>query len=146
MNYYRELQQLAKTLRNQGLISKSFKLNQKANILEAEIERVAGQIKAVTTTTTAPQHQEITQEQKEFNTNLIKVYLEEKKYQETKNGVVVITTSRIQELLREEGISAQTFNNLFSTTHGVFKARENGKETIQLELERLEDGTYILVA
>ena len=134
---YRQLQQLAKTLRNQGLIAKNFKLNQKADILKAAIERV-------TATTQAPQNQEMTQD--EFNTNLIQVYLKEKRYQETENGLVAITTSRIEELLREKGISTQTFNNLFHTAHGVFKARENGKELIQLELERLEDGTYILVA
>ena len=142
---YRQLQQLAKTLRNQGLIAKSFRLNQKANILKAEIERVAGQIEAATTTTTEPQNQEITQEQKDFNTNLIQVYLGEKKYQELENGVVVITTSRIEELLGEKGIDAETFEKLFSTTHGVFKSKENGKELIQLVLEQLEDGTYQLV-
>lgn len=130
---YRQLQALAKTLRNQGLIAKNFKLNQKATILKAEIERV-----------TATQNQEMTQD--EFNTNLIEVYLEERRYQETENGLIAITTSRIEELLKEKEISAQTFNSLFHTTHGVFKARENGRELIQLELERLEDGTYILVA
>ena len=136
MNYYRNLQKLASTLRAQGLIAKSFKLNQKADILKAEIERV-------TAPTQAPQNQEISQD--EFNTSLIQVYLEEKKYQELENGVVVITKSRIEELLREKGISTETFNNLFSTTHGVFKSKENGKELIQLVLEQLEDGTYQLV-
>ena len=38
---YKQLQALAKILRNQGLISKKFKLTQKANVLKAEIERVA---------------------------------------------------------------------------------------------------------
>ena len=142
---YKQLQALAKTLRNKGLIAKNFKLTQKANILKAEIERVTGQIKAATTTTTEPQNQEITQEQKDFNTNLIQVYLGEKKYQELENGVVVITTSRIEELLGEKGIDAETFEKLFSTTHGVFKSKENGKELIQLVLEQLEDGTYQLV-
>ena len=136
MNYYRNLQKLASTLRAQGLIAKSFKLNQKADILKAEIERV-------TAPTQAPQNQEISQD--EFNTSLIQVYLEEKKYQELENGVVVITKSRIEELLGEKGISTETFNNLFSTTHGVFKSKENGKELIQLVLEQLEDGTYQLV-
>ena len=126
---YRQLQQLAKTLRNQGLIAKNFKLNQKANILKAEIDRVTGQIATT---------------QEEFNTNLIEVYLEERKRQE-KEGVVAITTSRIEELLREKGISTQTFDNLFPKAHGVFKVKENGKELIQLELEKLEDGTYQLV-
>ena len=129
---YKQLQQLAKTLRAQGLIAKEFKLNQKATILEAEIKRVTGQIAGTTT-------------QEDFNTKLIEVYLEEKRYQETENGVVAITTSRIEELLREKGISAQTFSNLFHTAHGVFKVRENGKELMQLVLEQLEDGTYQLV-
>ena len=133
---YRQLQQLAKTLRAQGLIAKSFKLTQKADILKAEIERV-------TAPTQAPQNQEMTQEV--FNTNLIQVYLKEKRYQETENGLVAITTSRIEELLREKEISAQTFSNLFHTAHGVFKVRENGKELMQLVLEQLEDGTYQLV-
>ena len=126
---YRQLQALAKTLRSQGLIAKNFKLNQKANILKAEIDRVTGQIATT---------------QEEFNTNLIEVYLEERKRQE-KEGVVAITTSRIEELLREKGISTQTFDNLFPKAHGVFKVKENGKELIQLELEKLEDGTYQLV-
>lgn len=134
---YKQLQQQAKTLRAQGLIAKSFKLTQKASILKAEIERV-------TTATQAPQNQEMTQE--EFNTKLIEVYLEEKRYQELENGLVAITTSEIEGLLRKKGVSTQTFNNLFHTAHGVFKARENGKELIQLELERLEDGNYTLVA
>lgn len=38
---YKQLQALAKILRNHGLIAKNFKLTQKANILKAEIERVA---------------------------------------------------------------------------------------------------------
>lgn len=128
---YKQLQQLAKTLRAQGLIAKSFKLTQKASILKAEIERVTSQIAGTTT-------------QEDFNTKLIEVYLEEKRRQELE-GVVAITTSRIEELLREKGINAQTFNNLFQTAHGVFKVRENGKELIQLVLEKLEDGTYALV-
>lgn len=37
---YKHLQALAKTLRAQGLISKKFKINQKATILKAEVERV----------------------------------------------------------------------------------------------------------
>ena len=127
---YRQLQQLAKTLRNQGLIAKNFKLNQKAAILKAEIDRVTGQIATT---------------QEEFNTSLIEVYLEEKRYQETEKGVVAITTSRIEELLREKGINAQTFDNLYHKAHGVFKVKENGKELMQLVLEKLEDGTYQLV-
>ena len=134
---YRQLQQQAKTLRAQGLIAKNFKLNQKATILKAEIEKV-------TASTQAPQNQEMTQEN--FNTKLIQVYLEEKKYQEEEIGLLAITTSRIEELLREEGVDAETFENLFNKAHGVFKARENGKELIQLELEYQADGTYILVA
>ena len=90
---YRNLQKLASTLRAQGLIAKEFKLTQKASILKAEIERV-------TTATHAPQNQEMTQE--EFNTKLIEVYLEEKRYQELENGLVAITTSEIEGLLRKK--------------------------------------------
>ena len=133
---YRQLQALAKTLRNQRLIAKNFKLTQKASILKAAIERV-------TASTQAPQNQEMTQEN--FNTKLIQVYLEERRTQEL-DGVVAITTSRIKELLSENGINAETFEKLYYTAHGVFKARENGRELIQLELEQLKDGTYALVA
>ena len=51
---YRQLQQQAKTLRNQGLIAKNFKLNQKASILRAEIERVTAQKIDTETVTTEP--------------------------------------------------------------------------------------------
>jgi len=43
-------------------------------------------------------------------------------------------------------INKITFNKLFDKVHGVFKAMENGKQLIQLELEQLEEGTYQLVA
>ena len=51
---YRQLQQQAKTLRNQGLIAKNFKLNQTASILRAEIERVTAQKIDTETVTTEP--------------------------------------------------------------------------------------------
>jgi len=41
---YKELQTALKTLRNQGLVDKSFRLNQRADVLQAEYDRVmAGQ-------------------------------------------------------------------------------------------------------
>ena len=134
---YKQLQALAKTLRAQGLIAKSFKLTQKADILKSEIERV-------TTTTQAPQNQEMTQE--EFNTKIAEIYIAERKYQEVEQGVVAITTARMKLLSIESGIDGETFDKLFYKTPTLFKARENGKELIQLQPEYQADGTYILVA
>ena len=130
---YRQLQALAKTLRNQGLIAKNFKLNQKASILKAEIERV-----------TATQNQEMTQD--EFNTKIAEIYIAERKYQEVEQGVVAITTARMKRLSIESGIAGETFDKLFYKTPTLFKARENGKELIQLQPEYQADGTYTLVA
>ena len=138
MMNYKQLQALAKTLRAQGLIAKEFKLTQKASILKAEIERV-------TATTQAPQNQEMTQD--EFNTKMAEIYVKERKRQETKGiGVVAITTARMKFLSIESGIDGETFDKLFYKTPTLFKARENGKEMIQLQPEYQADGTYILVA
>ena len=130
---YRQLQQLAKTLRNQGLIAKNFKLNQKASILKAEIERV-----------TATQNQEMTQEV--FNTKMAEIYVKERNRQEVEQGVVAITTATMKRLSVESGIDGETFDKLFYKTPTLFKARENGKELIQLQPEYQADGTYTLVA
>ena len=134
---YRQLQQLAKTLRSQGLIAKNFKLNQKATILKAAIAEA-------TATTQAPQNQEMTQD--EFNTKIAEIYIAERKYQELEQGVVAITTARMKYLSIESGIDGETFDKLFYNTPTLFKARENGKELIQLQPEYQADGTYILVA
>ena len=134
---YKQLQQQAKALRAQGLIAKSFKLTQKASILKAEIKRV-------TTATQAPQNQEMTQE--EFNTKIAEIYIAERKYQEVEQGVVAITTARMKLLSIESGIDGETFDKLFYKTPTLFKARENGKELIQLQPEYQADGTYTLVA
>ena len=134
---YKQLQKLASTLRAQGLIAKEFKLTQKASILKAEIERV-------TTATQAPQNQEMTQE--EFNTKIAEIYIAERKYQEVEQGVVAITTARMKLLSIESGIDGETFDKLFYKTPTLFKARENGKELIQLQPEYQADGTYTLVA
>ena len=130
---YRQLQQLAKTLRNQGLIAKNFKLNQKASILKAEIERV-----------TATQNQEMTQEV--FNTKMAEIYVKERNRQEVEQGVVAITTATMKRLSVESGIDGETFDKLFYKTPTLFKARENGKELIQLQPEYQADGTYKLAA
>ena len=130
---YRQLQQQAKTLRNQGLIAKNFKLNQKASILKAEIERV-----------TATQNQEMTQEV--FNTKMAEIYVKERNRQEVEQGVVAITTATMKRLSVESGIDGETFDKLFYKTPTLFKARENGKELIQLQPEYQADGTYKLAA
>ena len=98
---------------------------------------------AKSTKKTETEEKEMTQE--EFNKKLIKVYLKEKRYQEKEMGVVAITTSTIKELLKKEGINAETFEKLYSTAHGVFKVKENDRELMQLALEKLKDGTYQLV-
>ena len=134
---YKQLQQLAKTLRAQGLIAKEFKLTQKASILKAEIERV-------TTATQAPQNQEMTQD--EFNTKMAEIYVKERKRQEVKKGIVAISTAIMKSLSIESGIDGETFDKLFYNTPTLFKARENGKEMIQLQPQYQADGTYILVA
>lgn len=136
MNYYRNLQKLAFTLRAQGLISKNFRLTQKASVLKAEIERV-------TATTQSPQNQAMTQEV--FNTKMAEIYTKERKRQELE-GVVAITTATMKLLSVESGIDSETFDKLFYKTPTLFTARENGKELIQLQPEYQADGTYILVA
>ena len=141
---YKQLQQLAKTLRAQGLIAKEFKLTQKASILKAEIERVTSQPEAATTATPAPQNQEMTQD--EFNTKIAEIYIAERKYQEVEQGVVAITTARMKRLSIESGIAGETFDKLFYKTPTLFTARENGKELIQLQPEYQADGTYTLAA
>lgn len=171
---YAQIKQLAKALKNQGAINKSFSLNQKADILIAEIKenitkvdrkKISPELAAIlldftilainykpeatktpqkTTKKTVRPAKKRKITQKEFNKKLIEVYLKEKRRQE-EEGIVAITTSIIEKLLRKEGIDAETFEKLYNTAHGVFKANENGKELIQLTLEKLDDGTYQLV-
>lgn len=135
---YREVQAKARQLRENGLLPKKFNLKQKKSILmEAIISVQNKQIE------TATQNQEMTQEV--FNTKLIQVYLEEKRYQELE-GVVAITRARLEELFKKHhGVNKRTFNKLFDKTPGVFKPMEKGKQLVQLELEKTENGTYKLV-
>ena len=155
---YKQLQAKARQLREMGKLPKKFRLNQKTEILREAIKSVEKKqakratVKGPKVTSKriyetlerqATQKQEINQE--DFNTKLIEVYLEEKRYQEVEKAVVVIPTSRIKELLIENGIDNITFENLFYKAPGVFKTRENDIEIIQLELEKREDGTYKLV-
>ena len=155
---YKELQAKARQLRETGKLPKKFRLNQKTEILREAIKSVEKkQTKSATVKgpkasrrriyevleRQATEKQEINQE--DFNTKLIEVYLEEKRYQELEKAVVVIPTSRIKELLIENGIDAITFDNLFYKAPGVFKTRENDIEIIQLELEKTENGKYQLV-
>ena len=135
---YKELQAKARQLRETGKLPKKFRLNQKTEILREAINAVENK-----QTKTPTQKQAITQD--DFNTKLIEVYLEEKRYQEWEKAVVVIPTSRIKELLIENGIDNITFENLFYKAPGVFKTRENDIEIIQLELEKTENGKYQLV-
>lgn len=155
---YQEAQAKARQLRDNGVLPKKFSLKQKKTIL---IEAINAVEKKQTKSTTAKgpkatrkhiyetlekqttKKQKITQ--KDFNTKLIQVYLEEKRYQELE-GVVAITRNRLEELLKiHHGINKTTFNKLFDKAPGVFNPKENGKELVQLELEKTENGIYKLV-
>ena len=155
---YQQLQAKARQLRDKGLLPKKFSLKQKAVILLEAINTVENK-QSETATVKGPKatrrriyeslerqatkKKKITQQ--DFNTKLIQVYLEEKRYQELE-GVVAITRRRLEQLLKEHhGINKTTFNKLFDKAPGVFNPIENGKELVQLELEKTENGTYQLV-
>lgn len=177
---YAQIKQLAKALKNQGVIDKSFSLNQKADILIAEIKENINKVdrtniskelaailldftilainykpesaktpqkttkkEAKSTNKTETKEQGMTQE--EFNTKIAEIYVKERKRQE-KKGVVAINTASMKSLSIESGIDGETFDKLFYKTPTLFKAKENGKEMIQLQPEYQADGTYILVA
>ena len=132
---YRQLQQLAKTLRNQGLIAKSFKLNQKADILKAEIERV-------TASTQAPQNQEMTQD--EFNHQFTQGYVALMHEEETTGcGVVTTRTPDVQrKLFSLYGISATTFYAMYKQVPTLFEIPENGNMLCRIATKQQADGTY----
>ena len=155
---YQEVQAKARQLREKGLLAKKFNLKQKKTILLEAINAVENK-QTETATVKAPKatrrhiyeslerqatkKKKITQE--DFNTKLIEVYLEEKRYQELE-GVVAITRTKLEQLLKKyHGINKTTFNKLFDKAPGVFNPIENGKELVQLELEKTENGTYQLV-
>lgn len=177
---YAQIQQLAKALKNQGVIDKKFNLGQKAEILIAEIQKnitkvyrtnISKELAAIlldftilainykpeatktpqkttkkaakSTKKTETKKQEMSQE--EFNTKMAEIYVKERKRQELK-GVVAIPTELMKLLSIESGIDGETFDKLFYKTPTLFKAKENGKELIQLQPEYQADGTYILVA
>ena len=177
---YAKIQQLAKALKNQGVINNSFSLNQKADILIAEIKEnitkvdrkkigwelasilldftilaIDNEVEATktpqkttkkatkSTKKTEAKDKEMTQD--EFNAKMAEIYVKERKRQEQK-GIVAITTPIMRFLSIKNGIDGETFDKLFYKTPTLFKARENGKEMIQLQPEYQADGTYILVA
>ena len=156
---YKQLQAKARQLREMGKLPKKFRLNQKTEILREAIKSVEKkQTKSATVKgpkatrkriyetleLQARQKQAITQE--DFNTKLIEVYLKEKSYQELENGPVAITRARLEELLKKHhSINKTTFKKLYDKAPGVFNPIENGKELVQLTLEKTEDGTYQLV-
>lgn len=132
---YRQLQQLVKTLRNQGLIAKEFKLTQKANILKAEIERV-------TAPTQAPQNQEMTQEV--FNHKFTQGYVALMHEEETTGcGVVTMRVPDLQEKLSKlYGISAITFYAMYKKVPTLFEIPENGHVMCRIATKKQADGTY----
>lgn len=98
---------------------------------------------AKSTKKTETEKKEMTQEK--FNTKIAEIYVKERKRQERK-GIVAITTPIMKLLSIKSGIDGETFDKLFYNTPTLFKAKENGKEMIQLQPEYQADGTYILVA
>ena len=137
---YKQLQALAKALRNQGLIAKNFKLTQKANILKAEIERVTGQITG--TTTPAPQNEEMTQD--DFNHKFTQGYVALVHEEETIGcGVVTTRTPDVQrKLFNLYGISATTFYAMYKKVPTLFEIPENGNMLCRIATKQQADGTY----
>ena len=129
---YKQLQALAKTLRNKGLIAKNFKLTQKANVLKAEIERVTGQLAAATTTTPATNKQAMTQ--REFNVKFPPVYKKEKLRQEVEGtGVVAMRVLELKDLFQEQyEITDEKFDKYIRKFPGLWIVWENNKELCQM--------------
>ena len=132
---YKQLQQQAKALRAKGLIAKSFKLTQKADILKAEIERV-------TAPTQAPQDQEISQE--DFNHKFTQGYVALMHEEETTGcGVVTLRTPDLQEKISKlYGISAITFYAMYKQVPTLFEIPENGQVMCRIATKKQADGTY----
>ena len=126
---YRQLQALAKTLRNQGLIAKNFKLTQKASILKAAIAEATGQI---TETTTTPATKKQVTTQKEFNVKFRPVYKKEQLRQELE-GVVAMRVLELKDLFQEQyEISDKKFDRYIRKFPNMFIVWENNKELCQM--------------
>lgn len=126
---YRQLQALAKTLRNQGLIAKNFKLTQKASILKAAIAEATGQI---TETTTTPATKKQVTTQKEFNVKFRPVYKKEQLRQELE-GVVAMRVLELKDLFQEQyEISDKKFDKYIRKFPNMFIVWENNKELCQM--------------
>ena len=126
---YRQLQALAKTLRNQGLIAKNFKLTQKADILKAAIAEATGQI---TKTTTTPATKKQVTTQKEFNVKFRPVYNKEHRRQELE-GVVAMRVLELKDLFQEQyEISDKKFDKYIRKFPNMFIVWENNKELCQM--------------
>lgn len=126
---YRQLQALAKTLRNQGLIAKNFKLTQKAEILKAAIAEATGQI---TETTTTPATKKQVTTQKEFNVKFRPVYKKEQLRQELE-GVVAMRVLELKDLFQEQyEISNKKFDKYIRKFPNMFIVWENNKELCQM--------------
>ena len=126
---YRQLQALAKTLRNQGLIAKNFKLTQKASILKAAIAEATGQI---TETTTTPATKKQVTTQKDFNVKFRPVYKKEQLRQELE-GVVAMRVLELKDLFQEQyEISDKKFDKYIRKFPNMFIVWENNKELCQM--------------
>ena len=126
---YRQLQALAKTLRNQGLIAKNFKLTQKASILKAAIAEATSQI---TETTTTPATKKQVTTQKDFNVKFRPVYKKEQLRQELE-GVVAMRVLELKDLFQEQyEISDKKFDKYIRKFPNMFIVWENNKELCQM--------------
>ena len=173
---YAQIKQLAKALKNQGVIAKKFNLGQKAEILIAEIKEnitkvdrknISPELAAILLDFTilalnykpeaAKTPQKTTKKavrptkkqemtQKEFNHEFIQVYAKEQLRQELE-GVVAMRAEALRELFQEKhDISDETFYKLFYKVPNLFTALENDKILCQVFFTRKKDGTYTLAA
>lgn len=133
---YRQLQALAKSLRNQGLIAKNFKLNQKANILKAAIAEATGQIETAATT----KKEEMTQD--EFNIKFATLYVEIRKEEELA-GVLTIKKPKVEKrFIATHGISARAYKKMYKKVPTLFEVPENGSVMCRIATKIQADGTY----
>lgn len=173
---YTQIKNLVKELKKQGAIAKSFRLNQKSEILLAEIKKnitkinpknispelavilinlstlaIDNEIEATKTpqkTTKKAVRPTKKQEmtQKEFNHEFIQVYAKEQIRQELE-GVVAMRAEELRELFQEKhDISDKAFYKFFYKVPNMFTTLENDKILCQVYFTRKKDGTYTLAA
>ena len=173
---YTQIKNLVKELKKQGAIAKSFRLNQKSEILLAEIKKnitkidptnispelavilinfstlaIDNEIEAIktpqkTTKKAARPTKKQEMTQKEFNHKFIQVYAKEQIRQELE-GVVAMRVLELKALFQDEHeISDEDFKKLFYKVPNMFTVWENDKELCQVFFKRQKDGTYTIAA